>query len=90
MAAREARALWNVARAQGNAPARLVLCTDASRNHRRTAVALAHLWRGALGVETEVVEPEWNVCFGIVPGAQEKGREARAARPKWTGRSGGS
>lgn len=58
---REARALWDAARAAGAAPARLMLCTDASANHHRTAVALADLWRTALGVETEIVELEWNV-----------------------------
>ena len=58
---REARALWDAARAAGDAPARLVLCTDASANHHRTAVALADLWQTTLGVETEIVELEWNV-----------------------------
>jgi oligopeptide transport system substrate-binding protein len=60
-AASNARALWQSARERGRAPATLTLCTDASANHRRTAVALADLWRSALGVETEIVELEWNV-----------------------------
>ena len=60
-AARQARSLWNAAVERGEAPARIKLCTDASANHRRTAVALADLWRSALGVETEIVEFEWNV-----------------------------
>ena len=60
-AARQARALWKAAVERGTAPARIKLCTDASANHRRTAVALADLWRSALGVETEIVEFEWNV-----------------------------
>jgi oligopeptide transport system substrate-binding protein len=60
-AARQARALWAAAVARGTAPARIKLCTDASANHRRTAIALADLWRNALGVETEIVEFEWNV-----------------------------
>jgi ABC-type oligopeptide transport system substrate-binding subunit len=60
-AAREARTLWTTAAERGTAPARIKLCTDASANHRRTAVALADLWRSALGVETEIAEFEWNV-----------------------------
>jgi oligopeptide transport system substrate-binding protein len=60
-AAREARKLWTTAAERGTAPARIRLCTDASANHRRTAVALADLWRSALGVETEIIEFEWNV-----------------------------
>jgi oligopeptide transport system substrate-binding protein len=60
-AATEARALWESARRAGSAPAHLKLCTDASANHHRTAVALADLWRTALGVETEIVELEWQV-----------------------------
>lgn len=57
----EARALWDAARRAGTAPARIRLCTDASANHRRTAVAIADLWRSALGVETEIRELEWQV-----------------------------
>lgn len=57
----EARRLWSAARRTGAAPERIRLCTDASANHRRTAVALADFWRTALGVETEIVELEWNV-----------------------------
>jgi oligopeptide transport system substrate-binding protein len=60
-AATRARELWQTARAAGKAPKKIMLCTDASANHHRTAVALADLWRAALGVETEIVELEWNV-----------------------------
>jgi oligopeptide transport system substrate-binding protein len=60
-AADEARALWESARRAGGAPAHLKLCTDASSNHHRTAVALADFWRTALGVDTEIVELEWQV-----------------------------
>jgi oligopeptide transport system substrate-binding protein len=60
-AASRARELWQAASAAGKAPTKIKLCTDASANHRRTAVALADLWRTALGVETEIVELEWNV-----------------------------
>lgn len=60
-AAAAARELWSSARSRGAAPAALRLCTDASANHHRTAVALADLWRSALGVETAIVELEWGV-----------------------------
>jgi oligopeptide transport system substrate-binding protein len=60
-AATRARELWHEASAAGRAPTRIKLCTDASANHHRTAVALADLWRTALGVDTEIVELEWNV-----------------------------
>ena len=60
-AGKEAQRLWSVARADHTAPARIRLCTDASANHHRTAVALADLWRSSLGIETEIVELEWNV-----------------------------
>jgi ABC-type oligopeptide transport system substrate-binding subunit len=56
-----ARAAWRAAAGRDAAPARIVLCTDASANHRRTAVALADQWRTTLGVDTEIVELEWNV-----------------------------
>jgi oligopeptide transport system substrate-binding protein len=60
-AATRAREFWQTSRAAGKAPKKITLCTDASANHHRTAVALADLWRTALGVETEIVELEWNV-----------------------------
>ncbi len=56
-----ARRLWSAARSRGGAPATLTLCTDASVNHHRTAVALADLWRTALDLETRIVELEWGV-----------------------------
>jgi ABC-type oligopeptide transport system substrate-binding subunit len=56
-----ARQLWAASRSRGKAPATLTLCTDASANHHRTAVALADLWRTALGLETRIVELEWGV-----------------------------
>jgi oligopeptide transport system substrate-binding protein len=56
-----ARRVWSAARSRGGAPATLTLCTDASANHHRTAVALADLWRSAIGVETRIVELEWGV-----------------------------
>jgi ABC-type oligopeptide transport system substrate-binding subunit len=60
-AAQAARTLWAAARSRRAAPDALTLCTDASANHHRTAVALADQWHTALGVETRIVELEWGV-----------------------------
>ncbi len=57
----ESQRLWRAAAVRGGAPRHLTLCTDASANHHRTAVALADLWRRALGVDTRIVELEWGV-----------------------------
>jgi len=57
----QARSLWATAAGRGRAPVQLTLCTDASANHHRTAVALADLWNSALGVQTRIVELEWSV-----------------------------
>ena len=50
---------------RGAAPAHLTLCTDASANHRRTAVALADQWRRALGVDVTIVEMEWKAYLAM-------------------------
>jgi len=55
----QAREHWSAARQRGTAPTRLTLCTDASANHRRTAVALVDQWRRVLEVDVAVVEMEW-------------------------------
>jgi oligopeptide transport system substrate-binding protein len=57
----QARSLWSDAAARGAAPRAVTLCTDASANHHRTAVALADQWHTSLGVEVRIVELEWNV-----------------------------
>jgi oligopeptide transport system substrate-binding protein len=51
--------LWPAASRASSTPRELRLCTDASANHRRTAIALADAWRRTLGIETEIVELEW-------------------------------
>jgi oligopeptide transport system substrate-binding protein len=56
-----ARARWHEAAARGKVPTAITLCTDASANHHRTAVALADQWHEALGIEVKLVELEWNV-----------------------------
>jgi len=56
---RQAQEHWSAARKRGTAPAQLTLCTDASANHRRTAIALADQWRQTLDVKVAIVEMEW-------------------------------
>ena len=63
--ARRARDLWAAAMKRGATPARLTLCTDASANHRRTAVALVDQWRRALGVDVAIVEMEWKAYLAM-------------------------
>lgn len=46
-------------------PEKLKLCTDASANHRRTAVALADQWRNSLGIATEIAEFEWQAYLAL-------------------------
>lgn len=60
---REARArvLWERASKKNTVRDRLVLCTDASANHHRTAIALADQWHRTLGVTVELREMEWKV-----------------------------
>lgn len=60
-ASAEARRLWDAARRTHGTPAKIRLCTDASANHRRTAIALTDFWQTVLGIETEIVELEWSV-----------------------------
>ena len=63
--ARRARELWAAAMERGATPARLTLCTDASANHHRTAVALADQWRRTLGLEVTIVEMEWKAYLAM-------------------------
>ena len=57
----EARALWQTTQRRAAAPRSITLCTDASANHHRTAVAIADQWHTALGIEVRLVELEWTV-----------------------------
>jgi len=61
----QARQLWSTARGRHAAPDHLRLCTDASANHRRTAIAVADQWRAALDVEVELVEMEWKAYLAL-------------------------
>lgn len=57
----DARRLWQSASSRQRAPAVLTLCTDASANHHRTAIALADQWHETLGLAVRIVELEWSV-----------------------------
>ena len=61
----QAQRLWRAARGRRAAPDRLHLCTDASANHRRTAVALVDQWHRALGVDVTIVEMEWKAYLAL-------------------------
>ena len=56
---------WAEAARRNAAPATLTLCTDASANHHRTAVALVDQWRRVLGVEVQIVEVEWKAYLTL-------------------------
>ena len=70
------------AASRGTAPRSITLCTDASANHHRTAVALADQWHTALGVDVSIVELEWNVYLATrtSPGDCDLVRHLFAAR----------
>jgi oligopeptide transport system substrate-binding protein len=57
----QAKALWRWSVAHQGAPKTLTLCTDASANHHRTAIALADQWAEVLGTHVNIVELEWSV-----------------------------
>ncbi len=62
---KRARSLWTAASQRGAAPTHLTLCTDASANHHRTAVALVDQWHRALGVDVAIVEMEWKAYLAM-------------------------
>jgi len=61
----QAHALWMAAAKRGAVPTQLTLCTDASANHRRTAVALADQWHRTLGIDVPIVEMEWKAYLAM-------------------------
>lgn len=66
--ARRTLASWS---AGAPPPRTLTLCTDASENHRRTALAVADMWREALGIELRLREMEWKVFLAMRRAPQE-------------------
>ena len=61
----QARTSWDRATARHAARSSLILCTDASANHHRTAVALADHWHRILGVTVELREMEWKAYLAM-------------------------
>ncbi|MEO8225576.1 MAG: peptide ABC transporter substrate-binding protein, partial [Gammaproteobacteria bacterium] len=57
----EARRLYAEAGYSTDHPLRVQLMYNTETNHRRLAVAMAAMWRDVLGVETEIINQEWQV-----------------------------
>lgn len=57
----EARRLYAEAGYSASHPLRMQLLYNTESNHRRLAVAMAAMWREVLGVETELLNQEWQV-----------------------------
>jgi oligopeptide transport system substrate-binding protein len=57
----EARRLYVEAGYSAEKPLRVQLLHNTEINHRRLAVAMAAMWRDVLGVETEILNQEWQV-----------------------------
>jgi oligopeptide transport system substrate-binding protein len=57
----EARRLYAEAGYSASRPLRMQLLYNTESNHRRLAVAMAAMWREVLGVETELLNQEWQV-----------------------------
>ena len=57
----EARRLFKQAGYSREHPLRVQLLHNTEINHRRLAVAMAAMWRDVLGVETEILNQEWQV-----------------------------
>jgi oligopeptide transport system substrate-binding protein len=57
----EARRLYAVAGYSADRPLRVQLLHNTDVNHRRLAIAMAAMWRDVLGVETEILNQEWQV-----------------------------
>jgi len=57
----EARRQYALAGYSAENPLRVQLLHNTEINHRRLAVAMAAMWRDVLGVETEILNQEWQV-----------------------------
>lgn len=57
----EARRLYALAGYSAEKPLRMQLLHNTEINHRRLAVAMVAMWRDVLGVETEILNQEWQV-----------------------------
>jgi len=59
----EARRLYAAAGYSAGNPLRTEIRYNTSENHRRLAIAVAAMWKAALGVEVEIVNQEWKVML---------------------------
>lgn len=59
----EARRLYQAAGYSDERPLRAELRFNTSENHRRLAVAVASMWKSALGAEIEIFNQEWKVML---------------------------
>jgi oligopeptide transport system substrate-binding protein len=59
----EARRLYAQAGYSAANPLRVQLRFNTSENHRRLAVAVASMWKSALGAEIQIVNQEWKVML---------------------------
>ena len=57
----EAQRLYAEAGYSAERPLRVKLHYNTSANHKRTASAIAAMWKMTLGVETELINQEWKV-----------------------------
>jgi oligopeptide transport system substrate-binding protein len=57
----KARLLYQQAGFSAENPLKLELLYNTSENHKRIALAVAAMWKDALGVETELINEEWKV-----------------------------
>ena len=57
----EARRLYALAGYSAENPLRTQILYNTQEDHRRIAVAIASMWREALGVEVEILNQEWKV-----------------------------
>lgn len=77
----EARRQYAAAGYSPERPLRLQLLYNTDPNHRRLAAAMAAMWREVLGVETELLNQEWQVFLQT----RREGFETQAFRYGWIG-----
>lgn len=77
----EARRLYAAAGYSARNPLKVQLLYNTDTNHRRLTVAMAAMWREVLGVETELVNQEWQVFIAT----RRERLETQVFRYGWIG-----
>ena len=77
----EARRLYAAAGYSADKPLKVKLHYNTSANHKRTASAIAAMWKMALGVETELINQEWKVFLTL----RTQREETEVMRDGWVG-----